>query len=60
MDEFSYELKVPVERIAVVIGKDGETKKELEAATSLTLTYLDKKNVEDPQNQYQAIIVLAE
>ncbi|MBS3139456.1 RNA-processing protein [Candidatus Woesearchaeota archaeon] len=34
MDEFSYELKVPVERIAVVIGKDGETKKELEAATS--------------------------
>jgi ribosomal RNA assembly protein len=30
MDEFSYELKIPKERIAVLIGKDGEMKKELE------------------------------
>ena len=34
MDEFSYELKIPEERIAVLIGKDGETKKELESLTN--------------------------
>jgi ribosomal RNA assembly protein len=28
--EFTYELKIPKERIAVLIGKDGETKEELE------------------------------
>ena len=32
--EYSYELKIPQERIAVLIGKDGETKKELEHLTS--------------------------
>lgn len=31
--EFSYEIKIPQERIAVLIGKDGESKKELEEAT---------------------------
>jgi len=36
-DEFSYELKVPEERIAVLIGTDGETKKEIEKATHSTL-----------------------
>ncbi len=32
-NEFSYELKIPEERVAVLIGKDGETKKEIEEAT---------------------------
>ena len=36
-DEFSYELKVPEERIAVLIGTNGETKKEIEQATHSTL-----------------------
>ena len=44
----------------LLVSPDPTLSSELEAATSLTLTYLDKKNVEDPQNQYQAIIVLAE
>jgi ribosomal RNA assembly protein len=33
MDEFSYTLKIPKERVAVLIGKKGETKKELEELT---------------------------
>ena len=36
-EEFSYELKVPEERVAVLIGKDGETKKEVEEATQSKL-----------------------
>lgn len=37
MEEFSHELKIPQERVAVLIGKDGETKKEIEKATKLKL-----------------------
>jgi ribosomal RNA assembly protein len=37
MEEFSYELKIPEERVAVLIGKDGETKKEIEDATKSNL-----------------------
>lgn len=33
MDEFSYELKIPKERVAVLIGKDGSIKKNLESET---------------------------
>ena len=33
-DEYSYELKVPRDRVAVLIGKGGETKKQLEHLTS--------------------------
>lgn len=33
MDEFSYDLKIPKERIAVLIGKDGSIKKNLETET---------------------------
>ena len=36
-DEFSYELKIPEERIAVLIGTEGATKKEIELATHSTL-----------------------
>lgn len=31
--EYSYELKIPKDRIAVLIGKNGETKQEIELAT---------------------------
>ncbi len=34
MEEYSYSLKIPKERVAVLIGKNGETKKELEESTS--------------------------
>ena len=37
-EEYSYDLKIPLERVAVLIGKKGEIKKELE---SLTKTRLD-------------------
>lgn len=37
MEEFTYEIKVPQERVAVLIGKDGETKKEIEKATKSQL-----------------------
>lgn len=36
-EEFSYELKVPQERVAVLIGKEGATKKEIEEETNSTL-----------------------
>jgi len=35
--EFSYEIKIPQERVAVLIGKDGETKKEIEELTGSKL-----------------------
>ena len=34
MTEYSYELKIPKERVAVLIGKNGEVKKQLEADTA--------------------------
>ncbi|RLE38676.1 RNA-processing protein [Candidatus Woesearchaeota archaeon] len=37
MEEYSYELKIPKERIAVLIGKKGEVKKEIEDATDTKL-----------------------
>lgn len=37
MDEFSYELKIPQERVAVLIGTNGETKKEIEKLTQSKL-----------------------
>ena len=36
-DEFSYEMKIPEERIAVLIGTDGETKKQIEEETGCLL-----------------------
>ena len=35
--EFSYEMKIPEERIGVLVGKDGETKKLVEEQTECTL-----------------------
>ncbi len=35
--EISYELKIPEERVAVLIGKEGETKKEIEEFTQSKL-----------------------
>lgn len=37
VDEYAYELKIPRERIAVLIGKEGLTKKQIEQSTSVTL-----------------------
>jgi len=37
MEELRYELKIPKERIAVLIGKAGETKREIEKATKTNL-----------------------
>lgn len=42
MDEFSYELKIPRDRVAVLIGKKGETKQELEKDTG-TRIVVDSK-----------------
>ena len=33
MEEFSYTFKIPKERIAILIGKEGEVKKQIEEAT---------------------------
>jgi len=41
--EFRYELKIPKERVAVLIGRKGETKKELEAVTKSRIT-VDSKD----------------
>ncbi len=38
MPEFSYTVKVSKERIAVLIGKNGEVKKQLEEATNTKIT----------------------
>ena len=37
MAEYSYELKIPLARVAVVIGTHGKVKKEIEEATSTNL-----------------------
>ena len=37
MEEFSYELKIPKERIAVLIGRAGEVKKSIEQDTNTTI-----------------------
>jgi ribosomal RNA assembly protein len=37
MDELHYELKIPKERVAVLIGKEGKTKKDVEEATKTAL-----------------------
>lgn len=42
MVEYSYELKVPKNRVAVIIGKEGSVKKELEEATKTKLS-IDSK-----------------
>lgn len=42
MAEYSYELKVPKNRVAVIIGKEGGVKKEIEESTSTKLN-IDSK-----------------
>ncbi len=42
MVEYSYELKVPKSRVAVIIGKEGSVKKEIEEATKTKLN-IDSK-----------------
>lgn len=38
MPEFAYEIKVPKERVAVLIGKKGETKNKIEKETGVSLS----------------------
>lgn len=38
MAHFSYDIKIPKDRVAVLIGKDGSVKKEIEDATKTALT----------------------
>ena len=45
-DEFSYELKIPEERVAVLIGTEGKVKKEIEEATGCTLQISKDGDVE--------------
>lgn len=42
MSSFTYEIKVPKERVAVLIGKNGEMKKRIETATRVALS-IDSK-----------------
>jgi len=37
MEEYEYDVKIPKERVAIIIGTDGKTKDEIEAATGTTL-----------------------
>ncbi len=49
MDEYSYELKIPKERVAVLIGKEGSIKKELESITKTTI------NIDSKEGEVQLI-----
>ena len=43
MDEFAYELKIPKERVAVLIGKDGSVKKGIEEETKTKINVDSKE-----------------
>ena len=43
MDEYVYELKIPLDRVAVLIGSKGETKKEIEEATKTKISVDSKE-----------------
>lgn len=45
MDEYMHELKIPKARVAVLIGKNGETKKELEGFTNTKIDVDSKEGV---------------
>lgn len=44
-EEFSYELKIPIERVPVLIGKDGETKKEIEDSTKSSINITSEGDI---------------
>jgi len=39
MEEYSYELKIPKERVAVLIGKEGEVKRSIEDDTKTRIKW---------------------
>ena len=43
MTEFSYQVKIPLSRVAVLIGKDGEIKKKLEEETKTKININSKE-----------------
>ncbi|MEK6967269.1 MAG: KH domain-containing protein [Nanoarchaeota archaeon] len=59
MDKFQYEIKIPKERVAILIGKKGEIKKKIEAETGISLEVDSKEGDvfvrgEDALNLYSA------
>ena len=64
MEEFHYDLKIPRERIAVLIGKDGKIKKDIEHQTKTKIT-VDSKEGDifitgnDGLNIYNAKVVIS-
>jgi len=44
-DEFAYELKIPKERVAVLIGKQGNVKKQIETSTA-SMLHIDSEEGE--------------
>ena len=59
MEEFSYELRIPKERVAVLIGKEGEIKKKVERETKIKIDVDSKEGDvtivgEDALNLYSA------
>lgn len=44
-DEFAYELKIPKERVAVLIGKNGSVKKQIESSTA-SMLHIDSEEGE--------------
>ncbi len=45
LQEFSYEIKIPEERVAVLIGEEGKTKKEIEAETKTEIDITSEGDV---------------
>ncbi|MBI2151534.1 RNA-processing protein [Candidatus Woesearchaeota archaeon] len=50
LDEFSYELKIPEERVAVLIGTEGKTKKEIEENSGCKLDISKEGDVQITSN----------
>lgn len=58
MDEFSYDLKIPKERIAVLIGKDGSIKKNIEDETKTKID-IDSKEGDITITGEEALLLYA-
>ncbi|MBR9690514.1 RNA-processing protein [Candidatus Woesearchaeota archaeon] len=59
MDEFAYELKIPKERVAVLIGKDGEIKKKIEEETKSKIDVDSKEGDVEIQGENALLLYCA-